>query len=363
MKFEAFKEFRRDLTRLRVLYEATTQAYDTLHKTGKAVLRQPRPPANVEFTVGTKTIKRPWKSVTYHARDVYPKTLRSVILVQSISIYEVFIVAIVAEMAERNRDWLKDDKRIDMSHAELLTIAWNEGIEQYILDKLLSGLTRGSLTDKQKFYRTKFQVELSVSDAAFKELEEVHDRRNLYVHRMGYPDALFLRKYPNAGAREDRKVRIDDDYLEQLFSTLERSARHIAQALEARYPQPIAPRYTVGATRLTVSATQLHIVTVRCLSGDALTALSDRNRMLIGDVTLAERLVWLAVVGSRVTFLVAGTGEEVQPLFKQLASDQKTDLIRIEQSFRINRRHGDTTPSEAPPDAVASEARDDNGEA
>lgn len=346
MKFDAFKEFRRDLTRLRVLYEATTQAYDTLHQTGKAIIRQPGHPASVEFKVGAKTIKRPWKSVTFHARDIYPKTLRSVILVQAISIYEVFIVAIVAEMATRNKDWLKDDKRLDMSHAELLTIAWNQGIEGYILDKLMNGLTRGSLSDKLKFYRTKFNVELTASETAYKDLEEVHDRRNLYVHRMGYPDAFYIRKYPDTNAHEDEKIRVDDDYLEQTFAILESSARHIVQNLEALHPQVIAPTYTIGSAPLTVSAQQLHIVTVRCLSNAALAIMRNEARMLVGAVALSNNLVWLAVVGLRITYVLAGTGEEIKPFFKQIASDQKANQIRVEQSFRINRRNvRSSTPS------------------
>lgn len=339
MKFEAFKEFRRDLTRLRVLYEATTQAYDTLHETGKAIIRQPGHPASVVFKVGAKTIKRPWKSVTFHARDVYPKTLRSVILVQATSIYEVFIVAIVAEMATRNKDWLKDDKRLDMSHAELLTIVWNQGIEAYILEKLLSGLTRGSLSNKQKFYRTKFNVELAASETAYKDLEEVHDRRNLYVHRMGYPDAFYIRKYPSINACEDQKIRVDDDYLEQVFAILESSARHIVQNLETLHPQVIAPTYTIGSAPLTVSAQQLHIVTVRCLSPAALAIMSNEARMLVGAVALSDTLVWLAVVGLRVTYVLAGTSEDIKPFFKQIAFDQKANEIRVEQSFRINRRN------------------------
>lgn len=339
MKFEAFKEFRRDLTRLRVLYEATTQAYDTLHKTGKAIIRQPGHPASIEFQVGAKTIKRPWKSVTFHARDVYPKTLRSVILVQAISIYEVFIVAVVAEMATRNKDWLKDEKRLEMSHAEILTIAWNQGIETYILDKLLSGLTRGSLLDKLKFYRTKFGVELAASEAAYKDLEEIHDRRNLYVHRAGYPDALYIRKYPGSGAREDRKICVNDDYLEEVFAILEGSARHIMQKLEALHPQRIAPIYAIGSAPLTVSAQQLHIITLRCLSNAAFEIMRDENRLLFGTIALSDNLVWLAVVGLRVTYLIAGTGEEIAPFFKQIALDQKADQIRIEHSFRINRRN------------------------
>ncbi|WP_242096905.1 hypothetical protein [Sphingomonas sp. CROZ-RG-20F-R02-07] len=339
MKFEAFKEFRRDLTRLRVLYEASTQAYETLHQTGKAIMQQPGHPASVVFKVGAKTIKRPWKSVTFHARDIYPKTLRSVILVQAISIYEVFIVAIVAEMATRSKDWLKDDKRLEMSHAELLTIVWNQGIEAYILDKLMNGLTRGSLSDKLKFYKTKFNVELAASDTAYQDLEEVHDRRNLYVHRMGYPDAFYIRKYPGSTAREDQKIPVDDDYLEQTFAILESSARHIVQKLEALYPQVIAPTYTIGSAPLTVSAQQLHIVTVRCLSNAALAIMRNEARMLVGAVALSDTLVWLAVVGLRVTYVLAGTGETVKPFFKQIASDEKANQIRVEQSFRINRRN------------------------
>ncbi|HEX8643091.1 MAG TPA: hypothetical protein VF702_04170 [Allosphingosinicella sp.] len=339
MKFDAHADFRRDLTRVRVLYEATTQAYETLHRTGKDVLRKPDHPHNVEFKVGTKTIKRPWKSVTYHARDIYPKTLRSVILVQAISIYEVFLVAVVEEMATRTKQWLKDDGRIEMSHSQLLTIAWNQGLEAYILQKHLNGLTRGSLADKRKFFRTKFQTDLASSDATYAQLDEVHDRRNLYVHRVGYPDALFLRKHASSGAREGQKVLISDDYLESVFSTLEASARHIVRQLESQHPEKIVPNYAAGSAQLAVSAHQVHITTVRCLSEAALATMRDKSRPLADGHPLEDVLVWLAVTDQRITYLVSGEGVGLKPFFKQIARDEKAGDIKIEQSFRVNRRN------------------------
>lgn len=351
MKFEAHGDFRRDLTRLRVLYEATTQAYETLHQRGKSVLRQPGHPHSVEFKVGAKTIKRPWKSVTFHARDIYPPTLRSVILVQAISIYEVFIVAIVAEMAGRSKEWLRDDGRINMSHSELLTIAWTQGLEEHILDKHLSSLTRGSLGDKRKFYRTKFGVELCSTDSDYGQLEEVHDRRNLYVHRMGYPDAIYLRKYPNVGAKEDEKVKISDDYLEEVFSILERSARGIVQQLESSHPDKIAPRYAIGNAQLAISAQQLHLITVRSLSSDGLAKLIDESRMLVDEVCLKDMLVWMAVVDKRVSYLICGDRDHLKPFFKQIAWDKKAGELEIEQSFRLNRgnvKRLEWTPSVSP---------------
>lgn len=347
MKFDAFETFRRDLTRLRTLYEASSQAYDNLHETGKNTLRKADHPHNVEFKVGTKTIKRPWKTVTYHARDVYPKTLRSVILVQAVSIYEVFVVSIMREMITRSRDWLKDDGRINMSHSELLTILANEGIEQHLLERHASGLTRGSLHDKAKFFRSRFQVELAADDVAFAELEEVHDRRNIYVHRMGLPDALYVRKYPAIGAKEGIKVPVTTDYLDTALETLERSARHIVHELNLKFPDAIAPKYTAGAAKLTISAGQLHLVAVRCRSASAATMMVDSSRLLPDGTALENLLVWMSVVERNVTYLLSGPSGSLKAFFKQIAIDEEAGEISIEQSVRIDRKGVDKLPSPA----------------
>jgi hypothetical protein len=338
MKFDAFETFRRDLTRLRTLYEASTQAYDNLHEIGKKTLRKADHPHNVEFKVGAKTIKRPWKTVTSHARDVYPRTLRSVILVQAVSIYEVFIVAIMSEMIERSRDWLKDDGRINMSHSELMTILAKEGIEQYLLDRHANNLTRGSLSDKAKFFNSRFEVQLTADETMYAELEEVHDRRNIYVHRMGLPDALYVRKYPAVGAKEGVKVPVTTDYLDHALEALERSARHIVRELDLRFPEAIAPKYTSGAAKLTISAGQLHLVTVRCLSVTAATLMADQNRVLPGGTPLERLLVWMCVVERKVTYLVSGPPGSLRPFFKQIAIDEEAGEISIEQSVRIDRK-------------------------
>lgn len=338
MKFETLKVFLRDLTRLRTLYEATTEAYENLHQTGKAKLREPDHPHNIEFKVGEKTIKRPWKTVTFHARDVYPKTLRSVILVQAISIYEVFIVSTMEEVATRSRDWLKDDGRIEMSNAQLLTLLSNEGIERHLLDRHANALTRGSLIDKLKFFRSRFSVELTSSEDAWKALEEIHERRNLYVHRMGFPDALYIRRHPNVGASEGVKVPVDADYLEETFASLEGSARHIVTELELRYPDRIAPRYTAGGAPLGITADHLHTVVIRCLTSPALALMTDLDRLLPDGIFLREILVWLSIEERRITYLLAGKAGTLRSFFKQIAIDEDAGEIRIEQSFRVDRK-------------------------
>lgn len=339
MKFETLRIFLRDLTRLRTLYEATTEAYENLHEKGRATLRDPNHAHNIEFKVGAKTIKHPWKTVTFHARDVYPKMLKSVVLVQAISIYEVFIVATMEEVATRSLEWLKDEGRFEMSNSRLLTILSNEGIERHMLDRHANSLTRGSLQDKRKFFQSRFSVELTGSDDAWDTLEEIHERRNLYVHRMGFPDALYIRKHPNVGATEGVKVPVDAEYLEATFATLEGSARHIVAELEQRYPDRIAPRYTEGGAPLGITAAHLHTVVIKCVAQSALPMMTDLDRQLPDGTLLREILVWLSVEEKKVTYLLAGDAGNLHPFFKQVSIDEDAGEIRIEQSFRIDRKH------------------------
>ncbi len=337
MRFDSHRKFRRDLTRLRTLYEASTEAYRELHERGKKVLRQPSHPHNVEFEIGSRKIKRPWKTVTYHARDVYPKTLRSTILVQTVSLFEVFITSTMEDLAQRDTDWLKDDKRIDKTHAEILTIEQREGFEHFILRKAISEITRGSLEQKRVFFRNKFGIELASEETTNSELTEIHDRRNIFVHRGGFPDAIYLNRYPLVNGDERRRLPVSVDYLERAFTVLESSAWHICSALKNQYPSTIQPRYVHGTNTIAKSVKLIYHISIRTFDNQTLSTLSANDFDICPNLKLSDILIWSSAEGRKVNFILSGEGEQIGELVKLLVAKKRAGELEILNSFRINR--------------------------
>jgi hypothetical protein len=60
-------------------------------------------------------------------------------------------------------------------------------------------LTNGGFQDKRRFFQSALKVDIISSNQTFEELDEIHDRRNLYVHREGLADDQYEHKYLTSG--------------------------------------------------------------------------------------------------------------------------------------------------------------------
>ncbi|HEY8084429.1 MAG TPA: hypothetical protein VIE69_02360, partial [Methylophilaceae bacterium] len=209
-------------------------SYGILYESGREALRNPdRKDEKVEFRLGVDTVRRPLKVVTYHARDVYPELLRSTLLVRLIAAYEAFLIDCVEEISQRTHEPFLSDGRLDFSQEQLLTIDAEEGIFRYIVKKTLRRLTSGGLKEIRKFYQNKLGTDLMPNLGGFIKIEELHDRRHLFVHRLGYADAEYVAKYPSTGIVEDKLLPVSETYLAEAFQNLEASGLHIKKMLEA----------------------------------------------------------------------------------------------------------------------------------
>ena len=80
------------------------------------------------------------------------------------------------------------------------------------MNKTLRSLTSGSFTEIVKFY-SKIGIDVAPPTISLKDLEEIHDRRHLYVHRRGSADEQYCRKYPSSGASLGKLLPVSEAYL------------------------------------------------------------------------------------------------------------------------------------------------------
>jgi hypothetical protein len=152
-----------------------------------------------------------------------------------VAAYEAFLTDSLRELAERSPSFLKTDQRLDLSQAQLLSLAENQEVEEFIVSKTLRSLSSGGFKDAAKFYK-KMSIDVDAPGVSIKDIEEIHDRRHLYVHRGGTADDQYCSRYPSMGAIKDVRLPVDETYLLTAIKNLEDSARHVRNQLDARFP-------------------------------------------------------------------------------------------------------------------------------
>lgn len=338
MRISAYRDFQKSMERLLLLYEATMHSYNLMYETGRQNLRstsdkQPR----IVFKRGSKEVPRLLRVITYHARDVYPELLRSTMLVRLVAAYEAFLVDCVEEVSTRSKRPFYSDGRIDFSQEQLLTIDASEGIYNHIVKRTLRRLTSGGLKEIRKFYQRQLGTDLFADPITMEQIEEIHDRRHLFVHRAGFADAEYVTKHPGPAVAENKLLKVTDEYFLNALTALGGSGLYIKKAVEALFPAPTGRTYVLGNVQLPNTPENLNFIALKIRNENGRSGLSDLSLQLEDGQTLRSITVWLSDEENKIRMLVGTSDILMARLHAVLYSRTKAGSIELMDSFKIKR--------------------------
>lgn len=315
MPVSAYRRFSKALHRITVLYEVTVDSYRELYDSGRKRLKhEDVATATHEVTLeDKKTRKVPLSQLTFHARDVYPQLLRSTLLVQLIAAYEALLTDNLREVASRSSDFLMSDQHIDFSQEQLLHLVEEESVVQSILDRTMRSLSSGGFKEIVKFYR-KMSIEIVPPECSLRDLEEIHDRRHLYVHRGGTADEHYCHTYPSSGAIVDVVIPVDESYLLSSVKLLSASAKYVQKQLDAKYPE-LTWAFVKGSQQLSAELEHVNLFTGKVVNGNPLdygSILSD------GTTSLGDLSIWIGRSGNEFKLLIGGDSAQASLYSKYL---------------------------------------------
>lgn len=319
-----------------MLYEATMHSYSLMYEDGRERLKKEKEP-RIKFKRGDKEVPRLLRVVTYHARDVYPELLRSTMLIRLVAAYEAYLVDCVEEVSRRSKKPFFTDGRVDFSHEQLLTIDGTEGIYRHLVKKTLRKLTSGGLKEIRKFYQKQLGTDLVAEPRLIEPIEEIHDRRHLFVHRAGYADGEYINKHPTIGVAEDSLLKVTDKYFLDALAALGASALYIKKAIEALFPAPNIRSYLSGDVSLPSTPDNLNFISFNLLKPEGGAGIVDLTLALDDESSLKSITVWLSNDGGEVRMLVGGGDRELKKLREELRSRTKIGTIEMSDSFKIKR--------------------------
>ncbi|MDT7848122.1 hypothetical protein Q9292_00765 [Methylophilus sp. VKM B-3414] len=291
----------------------------------------------VEFHLGSDVVKRQLKVVTYHARDVYPELLRSTLLVRIVAAYEAFLVDCIEEVSTRSREPFLTDGRVDFSQEQLLSIDAQEGVYHHIVKKTLRRLTSGGLKELRKFYQKNLGIDLTSEPVTFGTIEEIHDRRHLFVHRSGYADGEYVAKHGSSWAVEDKLLPVPEAYLVSVLQTLESSGLHIKKSLETIYPAPPTRHYVSGDFLFPNEPEHLLFISFQVRNDQGRAGFSDLSLPLNERDTLKNIVAWASDDGQLMRMIVGGDSRSLVALRNILRERERNGSISAIESFKVKR--------------------------
>ena len=336
-RFNSYRTFHRVGLRIRLLYDVTVHSYGLMYEDGRIRLRdKEQRSAQVEIALSTQTVKRPLKVLTFHARDVYPQLLRSTLLVRLVAAFEAFLIDTIEEISERSDEPFASDKKLEISQRQLLALAREQGLKSFLVNKTTRQLTSGGFEEIRKFYKSTLGIDIAPANTSPKLLEEIHDRRHLYVHRAGYVDEQYVHKYPASGLRVDELAPVTEAYFLGALGLFSSAALQVKTAVESKYPDPPVWHYTNGNQQVG-NHEQVVVVTARILNPTASAGLVDLSAPIGGGFTVADMTVWVSQKGADIRWLLSGSRLGVSSVFKSLAYHQDQGHIAQIDSFKVMR--------------------------
>ena|SRR5208337_515185 len=327
MAVSAYRRFTKTINRITVLYEVTVDSYRLLYDSGRERLRKEDvATATHEIRLqDRKTRKRPLTQLTFHARDVYPQLLRSTLLIRLVAAYEAFLTDTLREVADRSSEFLKSDQHLDFSQEHLLTLAEEKSVEQFILNKTLRSLTSGGFKEIVRFYG-KMSIDVAPPGVPLRDLEEIHDRRHLYVHLGGTADEQYCNKYPTSGAFFGALLPVDEAYLLSSIKQFEDSARHVQELLDARFPESQWV-YTQGLQQLSNGLEYLNLFSGKVNNTTPL----DFSLILSDGLTRLESLIiWLGRREKEFKLLIGGNAAQASLYSKHMhLAEINGNLVKV----------------------------------
>lgn len=239
--FNSYNQFKLNIKELKQLYDITYHLYLQEHERIKELLPTARPVETITTQIGI--VNHGLSSLFQKTEKKYPDKLRQLILVSSITTLEVFLVDLIDEISKRDITPFNEQTPIEFTKGQVLNTPSISDLKNEIINRDLRRLTSGGFIEIRKYYQKKFKIDFNSLNVPIKQIEEIHTRRHLHVHRNGVCDKEYANKYPKMGFSVGSRILITHDYLKESLEKLSGFAQAVNKAALSNYP-----KYSKGFT-------------------------------------------------------------------------------------------------------------------
>ncbi len=244
--FESYNIFKRNIKDLRQLYDITYLLYSKEELRLKAELATI---PNKKTTIFTSSagVSHGLNSLYQRLQTSYPYKIRQLLLTSAVTSLEVYLTDAVYEIFRRDISAFKEDIPITFQKNYLLNVSSIYEIQRKLIFKDIRTLTSGGLQVIGKYFKKLFDIDFKNLGISFADIEEIHMRRHLFVHRDGFADYEYSQKFPGQGFVEGEKIKIENDYMISTYDKIAQFAAFINRRLLVKFPEDgRKPKHVLG---------------------------------------------------------------------------------------------------------------------
>ena len=168
--------------------------------------------------------------------ETYPSILRESLFVRAISQFETFLVDTVREISERTKEPFKKQEKLSYPQAQLLSFKSIHELHEDIIQNECRQLTSRGFDYITRYYESQFGIRFSDSTVDISRIREMHERRHLFVHRMGVVDEQYQQLFaPELKVGDQLKVA--EKYFQEAINTLIDLAEFITTSVKVKWLQ------------------------------------------------------------------------------------------------------------------------------
>lgn len=239
--------------------------------------------------------------------ELLPRTLRETIFVRLVSALEVFLTDVVREVYAARHDLLESDTHIELSYRYLSSVRSTSDLITFLVDRDCRALTSGGFKKATTYYKGKLGIDIA-GFSHFKALSEIHERRHLLVHRLGYTDEQYRHLYGG----DAHRVSIDESFLLESIKTVREFSADVVTRADSIISAKPAARIQKGLNEVSME------LELRSHKADQMT--SPDYSFLYNEryYSLRDMLVERSVSGTRVALRLRGEKKVIRVFLRKI---------------------------------------------
>lgn len=313
--FESYNKFKTNIKDSRQIYDITYHLYQT--ETLKLGLKLKRGDLNPTLRTLVGSIEHSPTALYNRLQHSYPFKLRQLILISTITALEVYLTDVILEIFERDITPFKISETVTFQKNYLLSMSSMNKIHTDLITKDFRNLTSGGLKEIEKYYKKIFEIDIKNLGVDYQDIEEIHIRRHLFVHRNGITDLEYVSKFSGFGYKLGQQIKIEHAYLIESLNKLAEFASILNKTLLKKFPDiNRRPKYHIGTKKFERDHINLMLeIGVVVESFDAMNYLTS---LVVNENSFSDYIVQATIVDNNCILFVSGKQADLSKFFKPI---------------------------------------------
>ncbi|MGE4514806.1 MAG: hypothetical protein AB7E26_13490 [Chryseobacterium sp.] len=324
--FKSYNNFKNEIKQLTQLYDFTYHIYQKENKVLEIMLSETKHERKkVSYVTNENTITHSLNSLYFYTLNNYPAKLRQLVLISLITALEVYFTQVVEEISKRDLSPFKVvDERVDYRKNQILNFPSLTDIEDEILTKETRRLTSGGLEESFKYFKKRFNIDFKNLGINFRLIEEIHERRHLFVHRNGSCDSQYLAKYPESSFSVGKIIKLEHQYIINSINIILDFAKLLNEKILDLFPT--SKRKLKKEIGIKTYTTGDHKIMIELLSNSAS---YDVNNDLLNDeivnikVPLLNYVIQYFIIDRKVILFLSANDEDLRNIMYTIKQNFK----------------------------------------